>query len=197
MFFVNKKKSIKLSCIFLIDEFPWNDYIPWKISLNSALNISDEIIVVKGNKNYSSTKESVDSYIKRLNNDKIKIIEYSWTEKFSWFEIAHALNFGLLSCTGDWCFRLLMDEIAPYEQFHNITHKLTKLNKYDVVSIGRYYLIGNAYVYPYIQKEFFFRNKSNYVYGRVNQEQESSLLYDNPVGIMENTAIVFFNLIPE
>jgi len=187
--------SDKLSCIYLIDEFSWNDFIPWQISLSSALAISDEVIVVKGNRQYSCKGQSITGFLKKLSGPKLKVINYEWPETFSWFDIAHALNVGLLHCSHEWCFRLLMDEIIPIEQFRGLKKILKNCNGYDVLRVGRYYQLGERHVYPYIQKELFFRNHSVYAYGRVAPDKQGALLFDNPIRLKQATD--FFKLTPE
>jgi glycosyltransferase involved in cell wall biosynthesis len=179
----------------LIDEFGWNDFIPWQISLSSALAISDEVIVVKGNRRYSCKGESIADFVKKLSSPKLKMIDYEWPETFSWFDIAHALNTGLLHCSHEWCFRLLMDEIIPIEQFRGLIKILKNCNEYDVLRVGRYYQLGERYVYPYIQKELFFRNHSAYAYGRVAPDKQGALLFDNPIRLKQTAD--FFKLTPE
>jgi len=179
----------------LIDEFPWNDFIPWRISLSSALAMADEVIVVKGNRQHSCRGEPIADFLKKLSSPKLKIIDYEWPETFSWFDIAHALNTGLFHCSHEWCFRLLMDEIIPIEQFRGLKEILRNCGGYDILRVGRYYQLGECYLYPYIQKELIFRNHSAYAYGRVTPDKEGALLFDNPVRL--KGAPDFFKLTPE
>jgi hypothetical protein len=175
----------KVSCIYLVDEFEWNDYIPWKASLLSALVISDEVIVIKGNRQNTNNGESITDFLTSIQNPKIKVIDFDWPENFSWFDIAHALNIGLLNCNYDWCFRLLMDEVIPVEKFKGLKRILRNSSTFDILSVGRYYQLGEHYLYPYIQKELFFRNHSKYTYGRVDPNKAQSLLFDNPIQLIE------------
>ncbi len=182
----------KVSCIYLIDEFEWNDYIPWQVSFNSALAIADEVVVVKGNRPHTCKGESIAGFLKKLSDPKIKVIDYTWPQNFSWFDIAHALNAGLLNCRYEWCFRLLMDEIIPFGKFRELKKILKNSASYDILRVGRCYQLGDRHLYPYIQKELFFRNNSQYAYGRVAPSKRQPLLFDNPVKLTERTD--FFKL---
>lgn len=190
-----EKKDQSLCCIYLIDEFAWNDYIPWQESLKSVANIVDELIIVKGTRDYSSKGESVNKFLENIKQPKIKVIDCPWPENFSWLDIAHALNIGLLHCKSDWCFRLLMDEVLPLKDFKDIKKVLSKIKNYDVATVGRYYLLGDSHIYPYIEKELFFRNKKNFVFGRVLFQENMPLIFDNPIKL-DGSNVDFFALTP-
>jgi len=175
-----------VSAIFLIDEFLQNDYIPWTISLNSVLKFSDEVIVIHGGKRKLQNCEmSTYDYISNLNNPKVKLYTFPWKDDFDWTQITRNLTFGQLHVKGDWCFRVLYDEIFPEKMFLNIKKILTNLpEKYKVVSVGRYYLLGSRYVFPYRQKNTFFKTNSEFGYGMVNYKQtEQNLfrIFDEPI----------------
>ena len=182
--FLKKKTcAVKLSCIYLLDEFAWNNYVPWQLTLDSALAIADEVVIVRGNHTAPNVAVHIDDYLARLGNAKIKIVPYAWKDDFSWFEIAHALNAGLLQCSGNWCFRLLMDEFIPYEQFQHIKSELRHLQKYDVMNIGRYNLLGSHRLCPVATQDMFFQPERGYCYGRAASDSEMVLLFDSPVNV--------------
>lgn len=186
-------KPTSLGCIYLIDEFLWNDYFPWRESLLSVMSVVDELVIVKGVRKYSAASGTVKDFLDSLDGSKVKVVEYGWPDNFSWFDIAHALNVGLLQCESDWCFRLLMDEVIPVEDFRDVRTVLSECGRCDVVTVGRYYLLGDSRVFPYTEKELFFRNKKDLVFGRVDAENGTMpLLFDNPVRIAESKK--FFSL---
>ena len=182
-FLTKKTSAVKLSCIYLLDEFPWNDYVPWRLTLDSAVAVADEVVIVKGNRKAEQVVVHVDDYLDSVNQKKIKIIPYTWKDDFSWFEIAHALNAGLRHCSGNWCFRLLMDEFIPFEQFQHFTSELRHLRQYDVISVGRYNLLGPHRVNPAAAQDMFFQPERGYCYGRAASDSEMFLLFDSPVKI--------------
>lgn len=177
-----------LSAIFLIDEFSQNDYIPWTIALNSVLKFSDEVIVIHGGKRKLQNCEmSTYDYINNLNDPKVKLYTFPWKDDFDWTQIARSLTFGQLKAKGDWCFRVLYDEIFLEKMFFNIKEILSGLPKqYKVVSVGRYYLLGSRYVFPYRQKNIFFKTNSEFGYGMIHHEQKeqnSFRIFDEPIDI--------------
>ena len=192
---LRKAPKPTLGCIYLIDEFEWNKFVPWKESLRSALAAVDELIIVRGNRTACGTGDPIDKFISGLGDPKITLLNYNWPDNYSWFDIAHALNYGLLRCTADWCFRLLMDEIVPPD-FSKVRPLLAKMPaEKDIVNVGRYYYLNVSQLYKYIQKDLIFRNKSEYCFGRVGLEAESPVLFDNPVRI--DDSLSFFALSPD
>jgi len=192
-FKLNIRKKPLVSCIYLFDQFEWIDYIPWKISLKSAIDFSDEIIIVRG-KRFLDNENLLDLYLMENPNTKVKIVEFDWKQNYSWYDIAHALNYGLLHCTGKWCFRLLMDEIIPPMQFNRVRKILRESYNTKVFQIGRYYMLGIKYLFPYIQRDFFFLNNNGIVFGKVSLNEDMPLLFDSPILINSNK---FFIQTPE
>lgn len=172
-----------ISCIALLDEFPWNHHIPWRDSLDSALQICDELIIVLGGRPHCSPDIPIRRHLKSLlevNRPRLHIVDLSWPAEWSWMFIAHALNIGLLHARGDWACRLLMDELFPVEQRPALRDALRKTQR-NVVSLCRSYVLGKDLLYPAVVKPFFFRRNAGWVYGRVSPDSPDALMFDNPV----------------
>lgn len=180
------KSPILLSAVFSVDEFPWNDYVPWKEALHSILNFVDECIVVHGGKEPADPSLSAKKYITELKDPRISIVEFPLpkADKFNWMQHGRSLAFGFLHCRGEWCLRGFMDEVF-HDDFLEVRTLLERLpgNK-TVVSVGRHYLLGIGAAFPYRQKPLFFRRNSGMSYGCINPEQGSQaapLLFDDLV----------------
>jgi len=170
-----------ISCLMLLDEFPWNRHIPWKESVVSALAVCDEVICILGDREYAGYDIPVREYLEQLpKSPAVRVVRLSWPVDWSWMFIAQALNIGLLQAKGTWACRLLMDEIFPQEQKDLIRQSLQKTQA-DVISISRNYVLGADKMFPAGIKPFFFRRNAGYAYGRVCPEQVDAVMFDNPV----------------
>jgi hypothetical protein len=163
------------------DEFPWNVNIPWKEALASACALADETIIVLGGRKHIGSDTPVRKHLATFEHKhKCKVIDHVWPEDWSWMQIAHALNMGLLHSSGKWVFRLLMDEFFPLDQVPSLRSLLDRTKK-DVVWAGRHYIAGKQAISPYLYKPFFFRRAWRYAYGRVKPDGDMPLMFDNPV----------------
>jgi hypothetical protein len=173
-----------LSAIFLIDEFPHLDYVPWRESAASVLRVADELIVVHGGKRGEGDRRIVYDYFHRLGDPRVKLLEFPWPDVFDWRQIARSCTFGHLQAQGEWCFRILADELLPKE-FETLRQTLPRLpSTVKIVSVDRLYLLGNSYACPFNGKPLFFRNDKSIGYGTVNPAQgeaASYLLFDDPL----------------
>lgn len=173
-----------LSAIYLIDEFPHLDYVPWKESIDSVLRIADEIIVVHGGKRDGEGGRPAYQYLVDLQDPRIRILEFPWPAIFDWRQIARSCTFGHLHARGKWCFRVLADEVLPPE-LSKIRDELEFApQEVKIVSVSRWYLLGNKYACPFHDKPLFLRNDKSVGYGTVNPAQgdgASYLLYDDPM----------------
>lgn len=173
-----------LSAIYLIDEFPHLDYVPWKESIDSVLRIADEIIVIHGGKRDGEGRRPAYQYLDNLHDPRIRILEFPWPAIFDWRQIARSCTYGHLHASGKWCFRVLADEVLPPE-----FSKIRKILEYasqeiKIFAVSRWYLLGNKYACPFHDKLLFLRNDKSVGYGTVNPEQgdgASYLLYDDPM----------------
>lgn len=173
-----------LSAIFVVDELEQLEYVPWKEAAASALRFADELIVVHGCKKPLDGQRSILDHFRLEHNASIQVVSFPWPEKFDWRQIARSCAYGQLHASGDWCFRVLVDEVFP-DEFDMIREVLKGLPPHiNVVAVWRYYLLGSRYAYPYRLKPLFFRSKSGMGYGTINPEQGEEampLLFDDPI----------------
>lgn len=94
---------------------------------------ADEVIIVDG----CSTDGSIEK-IQALNNDKIRIVNLLWPEKWQWAELPKHLNAGLNTCTGDWCIKMDIDYIIHEKDFK---HLHNKLDEYFSINIPLAYFV--------------------------------------------------------
>ena len=181
-----------LSCVILLDEFPWNHHIPWRASLASALRVADEVIVVLGHRKHVGKDIPVRHHLKTLSaKTKLKVISLTWPDDWNWMFIAHALNMGLLHASGKWICRLLMDEIFP-DGMEDKIHSELRMPGAPVRWCHRDYVLGRDKLYPAGAKPFFFRRGCRYVYGRVDSSCQDAVMFDNPVMLSFSSACKFF-----
>lgn len=173
-----------LSAIFVVDELPHFVYVPWREAALSALRFSDELIVIHGGKTDPLGRQPILDYFKQLNDPRIRLFTFPWPIEFEWSQIARSLTYAHLHAQGDWVFRVLVDEIFP-DDFEAVRQLLIESPlDINVISVGRYYLLGSQYAYPYREKPLFFRRTSGLGYGMINPAQgieAMPLLFDDPI----------------
>jgi hypothetical protein len=173
-----------LSAIYVIDELPLLDRLPWRESMQSVLQFADEVIVVHGGKTQGGGRRETVEYLERLRDPRIRIYVFPWPEDFDWRQIARTCAFGHLKASGEWCFRVLADEVFP-EDFQEMPRMLRSLPpEKDTVSVERLYMLGCQYACAFHDKPLFFRNNRSLGYGTINPEQgpaASQLLFDDPL----------------
>jgi hypothetical protein len=175
---------VLLSAIYLIDEFPHLQFVPWKESIDSVREVADEIIVVHGGKHDRNGYRPAYDYLLSLQDPRIRLFEFPWPSVFDWRQIARSCTFGHLHARGKWCFRVLADEILPPEFFKIRTELESAPEQIKIISVSRWYLLGNEYACPFHDKPLFMRNDKSVGYGTVNPAQgdeASYLLYDDPM----------------
>jgi len=148
------------------------------------LKFSDEVIVVHGGKtNEKGGCPSLD-YIRSLQEPRLRILTFPWPEDFEWRQIARTCTFGHLHARGQWCFRVLADEIFP-DDFIRIREYLKKLpSDKKIVSVDRLYMLGNKFACAFHGKPLFFRNDKSIGFGSVNPAQGDAAsygLFDDPI----------------
>lgn len=173
-----------ISAIYLIDEFPHLDYVPWRESVASALQLADELIVVHGGKRDARGGRPAYDYLAGLKDPRVRLLEFPWPADFDWRQIARSCTFGQLHARGEWCFRMLADEVLPGDCARLRCELESAPPDIKVVSVSRWYLLGNRYACPFHEKPLFFRNDRSVGYGTVNPAQgeaASYLLFDDPM----------------
>ena len=180
----NSTQRPLLSAIFIIDELPYLDCIPWRESAQSVLRFADELIVVHGGKRQPNGSQPAWDYFQSLRDRKVKLLRFSWPEKFDWRQIGRSCAFGHLHACGRWCFRVLADEVFP-DDAAELRRTLEGLpSDIRIVSVARWYMLGCRYACAFNEKPLFFRNDRSVGYGTVNPSQgeaASYLLFDDPI----------------
>lgn len=76
-------------------------------SISSFAELCDEVIVVDGGSTDGSLQE-----IYALPYKNIKIVHMPWNDKeWSWEQLGRSMNYGLMNCQGDFCFRFDADYV--------------------------------------------------------------------------------------
>lgn len=160
-------------------------YYPVVESIRSILPIVDEFYIAVG-KSDDDTREQ----IIRINNDKIKIIDTVWEEKYFKKGIINALQTDIAknACNGDWLFYLQADEVV-HEKYLPIIKKRCKelLNKKEIEGLlfsykhfwGDYYHFHKGHGwYPYEIR--IIRNDPSIHSWQSAQSFRKFDYYDNP-----------------
>jgi hypothetical protein len=176
--------NVFLSAILIIDELPHLDHVPWQSAVSSTLAFADEMIVVHGGHTTPEGRKPTAEYFTQLANPRIKVVEYPWPDNFNWMQIGRSCAFGHLHARGEWCFRVLADEVFPHT-FETIPKLLAaQPDCISVVSVMRHYMLGNHFAFPFHDKPLFFRNNGTLGYGTINPAQGPQAmpsLFDDPI----------------
>lgn len=130
---------MKISSFVVITE-PEQRQDPWLESIASAINFSDEVVVVDGSseKTFYDNREKlkrIDSAYKPI----IKHLNYLWDRRnWSWVELPKHLNYGLRHCTGDWAIRFDADYVFPGEWMYELRSWLQGYNNRRVATFQKY-----------------------------------------------------------
>jgi hypothetical protein len=122
---------------------------PYIESIQSLLNLCDEVIVAVG-----SSDDDTLINIKNLNSPKLKIIETQWNEVMSdrGYTYAQQKLIAQFNCTGDWAFYLECDEIIHEKDIELIKKSmLDNLYNLEVESFifNYYHFYGNINTIAY------------------------------------------------
>lgn len=137
---------MKLSSFVVITD-PDRRQDPWLESIASAVNFSDEVVVVDGSLqvNFDENHEK----LSRLSSI-IKHVHYPWDQKsWSWSELPIHLNLGLKSCTGDWAIRFDADYIFPDEWKDEIK---TQLEDHECTPVATFQKFSSVLSKRFYQK---------------------------------------------
>lgn len=90
------------------------DY-PLKECIFTLLNLCDEVIIVVGKSSDGTLEE-----VKKLKNDKLKIITTSWDETLGYKVFSQQTNIAIENCTGKWGIYLQSDELIHEKDFEKL-----------------------------------------------------------------------------
>lgn len=176
-------QSHLLSAVFIIDELPHLECLPWRESVHSALKFVDELIVVHGGKRNAAGQQPTWEYLQNLNDPRIQLHHFPWPEVFDWRQIGRSCAYGHLQARGKWCMRVLADEVFA-DDFSQIRNILTNADEsLRMVLVERLYMLGYEFAYPY-HIQLIFRNDKTLGFGTVNPSQGGSAmssLFDGPI----------------
>ncbi|TAL68012.1 MAG: glycosyltransferase family 2 protein [Bacteroidetes bacterium] len=90
-------------------------------SLHSLLPLCDELIIAAG-----KSDDDTISYLKSINNKKIKLIETEWDQSMREGGLIYSqqTNIALNECKGEWCIYLQADEVLNEEDYELITEEI-------------------------------------------------------------------------
>jgi hypothetical protein len=172
-----------LSAVYIIDEF-WNlERLPWRESVHSALRFVDELIVVHGGKRNAEGRQPAWEYLQGLNDPRVQLHHFPWPEDFDWRQIGRSCAYGQLQARGQWCMRVLADEVFA-DDFPRIREVLASAKpSLRTVHVDRLYLLGYEFAHPY-HIQLIFRNDKTLGFGTVNPAQGGKAmpgLFDGPI----------------
>jgi hypothetical protein len=172
-----------LSAIFIIDELPSLERLPWRESVHSTLRFVDELIVVHGGKRNADGRQPAWEYLQGLDDPRIQIHHFPWPEDFDWRQIGRSCAYGHLHARGQWCLRVLADEVFA-DDFKRVRDVLSNAEEsLRLVLCDRLYMLGREYAQPY-HIQLIFRNDKTLGFGAVNPAQGGSAmpaLFDGPI----------------
>ncbi len=172
-----------LSTIFIVDELQHLDCLPWRESAQSVLRFADELIVVHGGKCQADGSQPTWDYFQSLQDPRVKLLRFPWPEDFDWRQIARSCTYGHLHATGQWCMRVLADEVFEdgFVRVRDILEQAPESQR--MVLVERLYMLGSEYAYPF-DINLIFRNDKTLGFGTVNPAQGEAampILFDGPI----------------
>lgn len=120
---------------------------PFVESIKSILPLVDEFIIALG-----PSEDNTETFLKNINNDKIKILHTSWNENMHdrGFVYAQQKMIAQFNCTGDWAFYLEGDEVIHEDDLPKIKQAMElHLNnpKVEALVFDYIHFYGNANTY--------------------------------------------------
>lgn len=140
---------------------------PFRESIQSALPLCDEFIVVVG-----PSEDGTVEALTALNDPKIKIFRSIWHHKIGMFCFGQQTNIALFNCTGDWAFYIQGDEVIHENDYELLRTQMQ--NHLDDPEVE-----GLAFDYVHF-------------YGNHNTQAWSPRWYRQEVRIIKNNARVIF-----
>lgn len=103
---------------------------PYLESIQSFLDLCDEVIVVNGAEPDDGSVEE----IKKLRGaEKLKIIYEPWPDDWIWDQLAISLQRGFAACSGDWAFKFDVDYVFNPEKIAYLREVIEKCENMRVV----------------------------------------------------------------
>lgn len=117
---------------------------PYIDSINSLLQLCDEVIVVVGN-----SEDDTLYHIKQINNPKLRIIETTWNDVMAdrGYTYAQQKMIAQFNCSGDWVFYLECDEIIHEKNIPLIRAQMAKYladSEVEGFTFDYYHFYGTA-----------------------------------------------------
>ncbi len=141
---------MKLSIFTTISDYENNH---WKESLQSYLDLADEVIVVNGfNGKYDPNTSLIfkafnernliyDQENRLMIGGKIKVLNYAWADEFGFDFIGQQFQRGYEACTGDWVIRADIDYVFHENDMDNIRQALENLGDAPAASLLKWQFI--------------------------------------------------------
>jgi glycosyltransferase involved in cell wall biosynthesis len=137
-------------------------------SIHSILPLCDELIIAAG----QSDDDTV-TYLKSLQNKKIKIIETEWDNSLRKGGLIYSqqTNIALNECKGDWCIYLQADEVLHEDDYDIIINEIKSVNTNPNIEalLFRYLHFYGSYDYIGTGRQWYrreiraFRNTGNVI----------------------------------
>jgi hypothetical protein len=130
---------MKLSIFTTISDYENNH---WKESLQSYLDLADEVVVVNGaNKEVDITNLCGAYGAWSGLPSGLKFIYYKWAEEFKFDFIGQQFQRGYEACTGDWVIRADIDYVFHEQDMENIRQTLENLGDAPAASLLKWQFI--------------------------------------------------------
>jgi hypothetical protein len=130
---------MKLSIFTTISDYENNH---WKESLQSYLDLADEVVVVNGaNKEVDITNLCGAYGAWSGLPSGLKFIYYKWAEEFKFDFIGQQFQRGYEACTGDWVIRADIDYVFHEKDMDNIRQTLENLGDAPAASLLKWQFI--------------------------------------------------------
>lgn len=107
---------------------------PAKEAITNYLDLADEVVVVNGG------SESVG-----IKSDKLKVINYKWSEEFKFGFIGEQFNRGYEACNGDWVMRCDIDYFIDEDEFKAAKEYLRDTEEPTLAAVKKQFLLVDRY----------------------------------------------------
>lgn len=141
---------------------------PFEASIQSLLNICNEVVVVVGN-----SEDETEDYIKSLSNTKLKVINTIWDSDLTRDGLIYSqqTNIALQNCSGDWCIYLQADEVLHENDYNTIINDINKANENSRIDglLFKYLHFYGSYDYVGAGRQWYrneiraFKNSGNII----------------------------------
>ena len=177
---------------FCIATEPFKNRYPIIESIKSILPLADEVIVVLGREEKSSTK-----VIKQI-DPKVKVYRTNlWPVDWAYDVMTYHFDFGFKKCRGDFCVKFDIDYVFKYRDEFRLNDLFKKKDNYHKIYLPKYnyvdknhWMIFKRGIYCINKKlilkehnndeDSFFIGNKNYVNELIIQTKMREYVYDGP-----------------